>query len=136
MTEERYPGVSERVKATMADTMVMIVSMFGISYVFSQLENVSDSARIALFVFVFIAYDPFFTSFLGGTLGQKMFGLRVKKDMEGIKNISLLSAFLRYFVKVSLGVISLFTLSGNPKRKAIHDSFVGSVVVYEKVDCN
>ncbi len=132
MTEKNYPGVFDRVKAMMTDGIVIVVFMFVASYIFSLFESVPDSARIIAFVFIFLLYDPLFTSIFGGTIGHMMLGLRVKRESDEKKNIILPLAIPRYIVKVLLGWISLLTVSGNEKRKAIHDYIAGSVVVYAK----
>jgi uncharacterized RDD family membrane protein YckC len=61
-----------------------------------------------------------------------MLGLRVKRESDENRNILFPLAIVRYIVKASLGLVSLLTVSGNVKRKAIHDYLVGSVVVYAK----
>ena len=132
MTEKNYPGIFDRVKAIMADSLVIIVFMFVASYVFSLFESVPDYARIIAFVFIFLLYDPLFTSTFGGTIGHMMLGIRVKRESNEQKNILFPLAILRYIVKAFLGVISLLTVSSNEKNKAIHDYLVGSVVVYVK----
>ena len=132
MTVENYPGVFDRVKAIVTDGLVIVVFMFIASYVFSLFESVPDYARIIAFVFIFLLYDPLFTSIFGGTIGHIMLGLRVKRESDEQKNIIFPLALPRYIVKASLGWISLLTVSGNDKRKAIHDYLTGSVVVYAK----
>jgi uncharacterized RDD family membrane protein YckC len=128
-----YPGVVERVKAIVTDSLVIIVFMFIASYVFSLFENVPDTARISAFVFIFLIYDPLFTSLFGGTIGHMFLGIRVKRESDESKNILFPLAIFRYIVKTLLGFISLLTISGNEKRRAIHDYLVGSVVVYVDV---
>jgi len=132
MTVENYPGVFDRVKAIMTDSIVIVVFMFIASYVFSLFESVPDYARIIAFVFIFLLYDPLFTSTFGGTIGHMLLGIRVKRESNEQKNILFPLAILRYIVKAFLGVISLLTVTGNEKKKAIHDYLVGSVVVYVK----
>jgi uncharacterized RDD family membrane protein YckC len=132
MTEDNYPGVFDRIKAIMTDGIVVVVYMFVASYIFSLFESVPDNVRIIAFVFIFLLYDPIFTSLFGGTIGHMMLGIRVKRESDEQKNILFHKAILRYLVKVLLGWVSLLTVSGNKKRKAIHDFLVGSVVVYAK----
>jgi uncharacterized RDD family membrane protein YckC len=132
MTEENYPGVFDRVKAIAADGAVIIILMFAAANVFSLFESVPDNARIGAFVFIFLLYDPLFTSIFGGTIGHMLLGLRVKRESDENRNILFPLAIVRYIVKASLGLVSLLTVSGNVKRKAIHDYLVGSVVVYAK----
>jgi len=132
MTVENYPGVFDRVKAIMTDSIVIVVFMVIASYIFSLFESVPDYSRIIAFVFIFLLYDPLFTSTFGGTIGHMILGIRVKRESNEQKNILFPLAILRYIVKAFLGVISLLTVSSNEKNKAIHDYLVGSVVVYVK----
>jgi uncharacterized RDD family membrane protein YckC len=132
MTNENYPGIFDRMKASMVDGIVIIIFMVVISAIFSFFETVPDNARIIAFVFIFLLYDPLFTSIFGGTIGHMMIGIRVRRDSNEQKNIILPLAIPRYIVKVTLGWISLITVSTNVKRKAIHDYLVGSVVIYSK----
>ena len=132
MTEDKYAGVFDRIKAITADGILIIVFMFVASYIFSLFKTVPDNARIIAFVFIFLLYDPLFTSIFGGTVGHMIIGLRVKRESDERKNILFPLAIVRYIVKVSLGWVSLLMVSANLKRKAIHDYLVGSVVVYVK----
>ena len=136
MREETYPGIIDRVKAVVADSVVIIIFMFIASYIFSNFENVPDNARIIAFIFVFGLYDPLFTSLFGGTIGHMLLGIRVKRESNQEKNILFPLAIIRFLVKALLGWISLLTVSGNEKRKAVHDYLVGSIVVCTKEDEN
>ncbi len=130
MEAEYYPGVLDRVKAVLADTVVIITFMFIVTYAFSAFEYVPDTARIIAFVFIFVFYDPLFTSVFGGTIGHFLIGIRVKRENDEMKNILFPFAIIRFLAKVSLGWISLLTVMGSKKRKAMHDKLVGSVVIY------
>lgn len=132
MTENIYPGVFDRVKAIVTDGIILLIFMFVTSSVFSGFESVPDFARVFAFVFIFLLYDPLLTSFWGGTIGHRLIGIRVRKERDEQRNISFPLAVLRYIVKATLGWISLLTISGNKKGKAIHDYVAGSVVVYAK----
>jgi uncharacterized RDD family membrane protein YckC len=132
MTEKIYPGVFDRVKAIVADGIILLVFMFAASSIFSLFETVPDFIRVFAFVFIFLLYDPLFTSFTGGTIGHRLIGIRVRKEQDETCNITFLPAVLRYIVKALLGWVSLLTISGNNKGRAIHDYVAGSVVVYAK----
>ncbi|HTN22217.1 MAG TPA: RDD family protein [Pelobium sp.] len=125
-----YPGVAKRVKAIFTDTVVMILFMMLFTALFAQFETVADEARILAIIFIFLLYDPLFTSFTGATIGHRLFGLRVRDEREPTKNISFFKAIVRFLIKAFLGWISLLTVHGNQKRKAMHDMVVGSVVVF------
>ncbi|WP_299437218.1 RDD family protein [uncultured Aquimarina sp.] len=132
MTKTGYPGLFDRVKAVIVDSIVLIIFMIIITDIFSTFENVHDNARIIAFLFIFLLYDPICTSIFGGTIGHILIGIRVRRENNRKKNILFPVALLRYLVKASLGWISLLSVMSNEKRQAIHDSMVKSVVVYEK----
>lgn len=131
MKPTNYPGLLDRVKAVMVDSVILIIFMIIVSTVFSAFENVPDAARIVAFVFIFFLYDPIFTSSFGGTIGHMIIGIRVKREKNIEKNILFPPAIIRFVIKALLGWISLITVTSNNKNKAIHDSSVGSVVVFK-----
>ncbi len=130
ITKTVYPGIFDRVKAMTVDSIVLIILIIVVTDIFSSFESVPDSARIIAFVFIFGLYDPLLTSFFGGTIGHKTMGIEIKRVDSPEKNILFHLALLRYMIKVFLGWISLLTVSGNEKKRAIHDSLAGSIVVY------
>lgn len=125
-----YPDLIERIKAVFVDMLVLIFLMFIFSTIFSSFESVPNELRIGAFVFIFLLYDPMFTSFFGGTIGHMLIGIRVKQSENKEKNINFFAALLRFLCKSALGWISLLTVSSHKEKKAIHDSVVNSVVVY------
>lgn len=126
-----YPGLLDRVKAVMVDSIVLIIFMIIATSIFSAFENVPDAARIMAFLFIFFLYDPIFTSSFGGTVGHMIIGLRVKREKNTEKNVLFPLAIIRFVTKALLGWISLLTVTSNSKNKAIHDSIIGSIVVYK-----
>jgi uncharacterized RDD family membrane protein YckC len=128
---KEYPSLLKRVKAAFIDIVAIILFMYGTSDLFSLFEQVPDSFRISAFIFIWILYDPIWVSLLGGTIGHRYMGIRVKKERNELKNISFPAAVFRYFVKSTLGWFSYLTMSGSQKKKALHDNAVGSVVVFE-----
>lgn len=121
----------DRLKAAMIDGVILIIFMFLVGGLFSNFENIPNLFRIIAFVFIFLLYDPIFTSFFGGTIGHMILRIRVKREGDTKKNIPFLLAIIRFIVKALLGSISLLTVSGSEKGKAIHDKAAGSVVVYK-----
>jgi uncharacterized RDD family membrane protein YckC len=128
-SNHEYPSVTDRVKAIVADWGIILVFIFIITFIFSLFEKVPDNARFFAFIFIFCLYDPIFTSLFGGTIGHMMNGIRVRKENNENENITFLSAIVRFAIKITLGGISLLTVTGNKKRKAIHDFAVQSVVI-------
>jgi len=130
--EEKYPGVSERVKALITDGVVLIIFMIGFTYLFSIIDNVPKNVRMYAFLFIFIFYDPLFTSIFGGTIGHLANGLRVRRIKDQTKKIIFPFAIVRFIFKSLLGFISLLTISGNKKNQAIHDIIAQSIVIYKR----
>lgn len=125
-----YPGVSDRIKAAITDSFVMVGFMIVLTFIFSNFEHISNSVRLVGFVFIFVLYDPLCTSLFGGTIGHMIMKIRVKRTNDHTKNILFPFAVIRYIVKILLGWISLLTVNGNEKKRAIHDLVIGSVVLY------
>lgn len=128
---QAYPSIVNRMTAIILDGFLLIVFMFAFSALFEAIGEVPDAVRIGAFLFVFVLYDPIFTSAFGGTLGHMANGLRVKRESDPSKNVLFPLALVRYLVKAFLGWISLLTVSSDPKGKALHDMLVGSVVVFK-----
>ena len=126
------PGIIDRIKAIFTDYVILILLLLIISNVFSSIEYVPDSIRIASFILLFGLYDPLSTAFLGGTFGHLAMGLRVRQKDDPSKKINLPKAILRFFIKFMLGAISLFTVTGNKNKMAIHDMAIDSIVLFKE----
>ena len=129
MDEMKYGSLINRVKAIIIDGLVLVG--FGIitATILSEFENVDDSVRLIIFVFIFLLYDPIFVSIFGATIGHLIIGLKVRRENNITRKIIFPVALVRFTMKVLLGWISLLTVSGNKKSKAIHDTVVDSVVL-------
>ncbi|MBR9859420.1 RDD family protein [bacterium] len=128
--EEALPGVSDRARAAITDGVILIILLVISSMIISSFESVPDSVRMITFIFIFVLYDPLFTSLFGGTLGHYIMGIKVKHINHRDKNINIVFAIMRYLVKALLGWISLFTVGQNKYRLAIHDYVGQSIVLY------
>lgn len=130
--KNNYASLPDRVQAAVIDSIVLIALVYGISEIFLLFNDVHQTIRIGAFVLVFILYDPILTSTFGGTIGHSKSGITVKREDNHERNIHFLSAIIRFVCKALLGWISLLTVTGNEKRKAIHDHLVESVVLKEE----
>lgn len=130
MNKTDYPGVFIRVKAATIDSIVIILFMVVTTDIFSRFENVPDYARMIAFIFIFLLYEPLMVSFFGSTIGHRMSKIKVQRDDNG-KRINIVMAIFRFSIKALLGWISLFSVSMNNDRKAIHDIAAKSIVVYD-----
>lgn len=132
MIDSNYAKIIDRIKATISDSIILIIFTFIISYILSHFENVPENLKMIIFINTFIFYNPLFISFFGGTIGHMMFQICVKRELDTHKNIPFILAILRHITKSFLGIISLFIISSNEKKKAIHDYIAKSVVIYSK----
>jgi uncharacterized RDD family membrane protein YckC len=126
--QEKYPLLIERIQSTLIDSVLIILLMFLFSNILDKMQNPPDWIRIAMFVGIWLVYEPLCTS-IGFTLGNYIKGIRVRKAETTAKKINFFQAIIRYIFKVLLGWISFLTISSNPKRRAIHDLISGSVMI-------
>ncbi len=77
---------------------------------------------------VWLTYEPVLTT-RSGTIGQRVMGIRVRDGHDPFKKISLLSSYIRFIVKVLLGLVSFITIHRNEQKRALHDLAAVSVMV-------
>ena len=129
--EKKYPDLKTRIQSTFIDGILMIVLMFAAAWVFDKVSNSENEdgwVRALVFIGIWIIYEPLFMTF-GGTLGNYMMGIRVRKEKDTTKKINLFQALLRFVVKFFLGWVSFLTIHTNVERRALHDFAAGSVVI-------
>jgi uncharacterized RDD family membrane protein YckC len=78
---------------------------------------------------LFFIYEPFCIAF-GCTIGNKIAGIRVRNFHDESKRISLFNSYIRFIIKLLLGIISFFTVTSDSWKRAIHDKAAGSIMVY------
>ncbi len=127
--DKKYANLPMRIKAAVLDSIILIAAMFVISEVLSLFENVPDYIRGIIAGFLFLFYDPIFTHFKGGTIGHMFSNITVRSVHEESKNINFFNAILRFVIKLMFGWISLLSVTGHEKRRALHDLAAGSVVL-------
>jgi len=125
---EQYPELKDRIQATFIDFILIMILLFVFAAVLDKFENAPDWVRVALFVSLFIVYEPLSMT-IGCTLGNYIKGIRVRQISDTSKKINLFQALIRYPIKCLLGWISFLTIGSNPKRRAIHDLAAGSVMI-------
>ncbi|MBT30882.1 MAG: RDD family protein [Thalassobius sp.] len=125
-----YPSLLNRIKATVADSFVMVLLIVLFTYIFTLFGDIPDNVKMIVVLFIFVFYDPILISLLGGTIGHMIFGLRVRSVKNPQKKIIFPIALLRFILKGLLGWISLLTITGDEKKRAIHDMAANSVVVF------
>lgn len=125
--EEKYPLMLERIQSILIDSVIIIASMIIISDILSNFKDVPTWLRAVLLISIFL-YEPVATCF-GGTIGNNIKGIRVRKNENEIQSISFFQAIIRYFFKLLLGWFSFITIFSSNKKRAIHDIFSGTVMI-------
>jgi uncharacterized RDD family membrane protein YckC len=123
-----YPELKDRIQSTFIDFFLCLVLLFIAAATIDKYEHVPDWVRIAIFVGLFVVYEPLFIA-LGCNPGNYFKGIRVRKHSDTLKKINILQSVVRYPVKFVLGWVSFLTISSNPQRRAIHDLVAGSVMI-------
>ena len=125
---EPYPTVFRRYLGSLIDGLLVIGAMIGGGMLIADVGPRFTWLRGAWLGFVLLGYEPLFTSF-GATIGQRVMGYRVRRQADTTKRIGVPAAYLRYVVKVFLGLVSFFTMSFSRQQRAIHDLVARSVVI-------
>jgi uncharacterized RDD family membrane protein YckC len=106
MTDTKYGSLIKRVKAILIDMLIIVGLGVAASTLISGIDSVPNYVKAIAFILIFILYDPLCTSFLGGTIGHFIMGLRVRRNSDESQKIYLHIAILRFLIKVFLGSIS------------------------------
>jgi len=123
-----YPVLSVRILSTFIDAIFIVALMFVFASQLDKYSNPPDWIRAALFFGLWVIYEPLCTS-LGCTIGNLINGIRVRRFTDTNKRINIFQAYIRYFVKLTLGWISFLTIHSNDQRRAMHDFAAGSVMI-------
>ncbi len=125
--EEKYPFMLERIQSILIDSVLIVACMIIFSDILSGFKNVPDWLRAILLISLFL-YEPIATTF-GGTIGNNIKGIRVRKDSDDTKQINIFQALIRYLFKLLFGWLSFITIFSSSKKRAIHDILSGTVMI-------
>jgi uncharacterized RDD family membrane protein YckC len=120
-----YPSILRRYLSTVIDTFAILGLLFAFSR--SPLYD-PDSAEPTLWpLWIIWIYEPLLTAF-ACTLGQLVMHIRVRSFRDQ-RRPSLYASFVRYVVKVLLGVISILFIPRQKHRRGLHDLAAGTIVL-------
>ena len=126
--EPQYPELKTRIQSTFIDTTFIFVLIFAFASLLDNMENPPGWLRVAMFLTIWLVYEPLCTT-LGGTIGNRMNGIRVRKSNDLKATINIFQSLLRYVLKMALGWASFITIHRSSEKRAIHDLFAGSVMI-------
>lgn len=130
--QENFPSLVKRFQSLLIDQVFIIICIATFSLLLADTDQESTGALRGFLLFgLFFLYEPFCMAF-GCTIGNYIAGIRVRRFKARDKRISIFNSYLRFIVKIFLGIISFFTVTSNKSKRAIHDMAAGSIVVYAK----
>lgn len=124
-----FPSLLVRMKALFIDVIVMLIIFTATTLFIDTFGDIPDFVKGSIAIFMFYLYDPMLTSLTGSTLGHKAMKLKVRKYKDPEKRISFGQALIRFLTKGSLGWLSFLTVTGNERKRAIHDIVSGSIIL-------
>jgi len=123
-----YPTLVRRYLSTLIDGLLLLLLIVLIAKLLGNRQGLTG-LRVALFVFLVLGYEPLLTAY-ACTLGQYLMGIRVRRATDSTRHLTLLAAYVRYLVKVPLGILSFVTIGFTRQRRALHDFAAASLMVF------
>ncbi len=122
-----YATLALRIKASVIDSTILLALIILIPLTIGQFPD-HPGLRAFLMYSPLLFLEPLLVTFTGSTIGQRVMGIAIV-DHERGSRLALPLSFVRYFIKVLLGGLSLVWMFFTSKRQAIHDRLVGTVVI-------
>jgi uncharacterized RDD family membrane protein YckC len=128
LNEYVYPTLVKRIQSICIDNLFIITCLLLFSKILENIQDTPDWFRAVLFFAIFTVYEPLLIC-LGGTLGNRVMKIQVRKSDDEANGINILQAYLRFIFKVLFGWLSFITIHMNPQKRAIHDLISGTVMI-------
>ena len=122
-----YPTVVRRYMSTAIDGWLIFIAV-ALPGLLDMPEDNVNAIRIVVLVVGLLLYEPIFST-RWCTFGQLITRIRVRSAAEVSDRIPIWAGYVRYAIKIVLGIISLFTVPFTRRGVAIHDIIVESVVI-------
>jgi hypothetical protein len=127
-----FPSILNRVQALFFDMGIVLALVILISL---TLLDSFDAPLIGLKVFLFFVilfiYEPFMSA-TGGTIGHRTMGMTIRQFEDPKRKLSIAQAYFRSAIKLALGWISFLSVSFDPFRRAMHDKYCGSIILFNR----
>ncbi|SKB54987.1 Uncharacterized membrane protein YckC, RDD family [Sphingobacterium nematocida] len=130
--EHLFPSLMDRMQSSLIDTGIILLTLYTCGLFYDSIEA-PDWLRAASLIFVFFLYEPVMQT-MGGTVGNRIKRINVRKNEDFTKPINFFQALIRFVAKVFLGWISLLTIHGDIRKRAIHDMIAGTVMVNKQTN--
>ena len=127
----KYPQLGLRWKAAIIDSVIFATLLFSTSYFSYDLFPDNLYLRILFIVLPTLSYEPLMIYFTGNSIGHKIYGIGVVHQNNS-KKLNLIQCYIRYIVKITMGLFSLIFMFLSQKRQAFHDLITATLVVFSK----
>lgn len=125
-----YPRLSKRIQAVLIDSIILPVLFFLLLWIADLIALGDSKMRTAIILTILVNLEPLMLTFTGSSLGQHLLGLKVRHT-EDDRPISLVTAYLRTFIKLIFGLPSLIFISTTRRHQALHDLICKTLVVFK-----
>jgi len=122
-----YPLLVKRYKALLIDGLLLLTILMVIMVLVEDTQ-LSSTIMITASLILSLTYEPILTAY-SRTIGQRFMKIRVGRHKDPKEKISLVDAYLRWFIKGLLGWLSFITINFNREHRAIHDLVSDSVMI-------
>ena len=130
MTAVAYPRLIKRVRAVLIDSVLLPVAVFGTLIVGDALGVSHPFGKALLILAPIFFLEPGLVAFTGGTVGHHLLKIRITR-MDGMRNINILAATVRFVVKLLLGWLSFIFVLTTARHQAVHDLVARSMVIHK-----
>ncbi|MEO7402047.1 MAG: hypothetical protein ABIU95_00090, partial [Burkholderiales bacterium] len=98
----RYPRLIKRVQAVLIDSILIPICAIGTLLLGTSLGVSGPFAKFMLLAGPALLLEPVLVTLTGGTVGHHVIGLRITR-FDGIRNLNVFLALVRFAVKMALG---------------------------------
>ena len=128
-----YSPLSRRIKAMLFDSLIFgLVVICSISLFAFMGVGKWEYTGIVFMVFL-VSLEPFFIAFTGSSIGQHFYNIEVKNIKTGLR-LGLIRSYIRFLIKIPMGILSLITVLSSKYHQGIHDLATNSIVVHRNTE--
>lgn len=113
-----YPLV--RFSAALLDGFINLAIIVVYAKFMHNFQIGSTYISFLILITIIYTYESFLVSRFNGTIGHKLFKLKVTMNDENNSSIGFPRALVRFFLRWFIGILSFFWILGS-KRQALHD---------------
>lgn len=115
----------------MFDSVVLGVLFIVLGILSHEIGITRDLAKILFIVLPLLSLEPIMIALTGGSIGHHLVGIKVVRSSDQ-KNLGLGWCFIRYLVKIPLGIYSIVSMWLTTKHRAVHDLASKSLMIFKK----